>query len=138
VAGDFRIHKNNFVGTIPEELFDLDFLFRFDAYEMDLTGTLSTRIGRLRQLEQLRVSRNKLTGTIPEQIANLSRLRLAWLHLNQFVGSLPVQICENVGPGLLEFLQTDCLPRDDPPNECLCCSACCNRADGICLRNEGI
>jgi hypothetical protein len=90
-------------------------------------------VGQLTDLTQLKVSTNQLTGTIPTEILNLRKLRLAWLHLNQFTGTVPDVVCNNVGPGLLEFLQADCLPVEDPPYNCQCCSACCNRDDGFCL-----
>ncbi len=124
--------NRDIMGTIPEVLFNYPRLLRLDLHEMSLTGTLSTNIGRLGDLEQLRVSRNMLTGTIPTEIGNLSGLRLSWLHLNFITGSLPLNICDNVGPDLLEFLQTDCGPDDDPAVPCLCCSACCERSTNIC------
>ena len=132
---DLRISGCNQEGTIPTELFELTRLARLDLHEQQLSGTLSPLIANLVHLEQLRVSRNKLTGTIPPELANLSELRLAWLHLNEMTGSMPIDICDNVGTGegYLEFLQTDCNPEDNPPIECLCCSACCDRTTQICL-----
>jgi hypothetical protein len=117
-------------------LFNLTKLFRLSVREMALTGTLSTLVGQLTGLTQLKVSSNQLTGAIPSEIQNLPSLRLAWLHLNQFEGQVPDDICNNVQLGGLEFLQADCHPVDDPPNKCLCCSACCDRESEVCLRNE--
>jgi hypothetical protein len=53
-----------------------------------------------------------------------------------FEGQLPDNICLNVRPGGLEFLQTDCLPIEDPPNLYLYCTACCDRETQICLFNK--
>jgi hypothetical protein len=59
-----------------------------------------------------------------------TNLGLAWFHYNLFEGDVPFEICANVLPnGVLEFLQADCGPEDNPAQECACCSACCDRQD---------
>lgn len=131
---DFRLSSNQLEGTIPEELYSLEFLFRFVVDSNSIGGTLSTQVGRLVRLQQLRVSRNQMTGSLPVQIASIQTMRLLWLHLNLFTGSVPVQYCNNVGPGFLQFLNADCGPETNPTQPCICCTGCCDRVTGVCLR----
>jgi hypothetical protein len=49
---------------------------------MDLNETLSTNVGELFELSQLRVSENRLTGSIPSEIQKLRSLEVFWSHLN--------------------------------------------------------
>ena len=140
--GNLRLSENKLTGTIPEELYELTRLSFLDLqknyHEEDkpdygLSGTISTNVGKLTDLISLQYSFNRLTGTIPTEVTNLSRMRLFWTHINLLSGSMPQQICQRVGPGNLEFLQTDCGPEISPVVDCLCCSACCDRDTGICL-----
>jgi Leucine-rich repeat (LRR) protein len=135
---ELRLWGNQMTGTIPSEIYNLRDLNRLSIREMALTGTLSTMVGQLTNLLILRVSTNRLTGTIPSEIENLKQLRLAWLHLNQFEGELPPNICDITGVDRLEFLQADCMPVGNPPNPCVCCSACCDRDTGVCLLAQDV
>jgi hypothetical protein len=70
---DLEIYKNNLTGTIPEELFSLTKMTSLDVNDCQLlTGTLSTRVGQLSQMQRFRVSRNQMVGSIPTEIVNLS------------------------------------------------------------------
>lgn len=124
----FKLNWNKMEGTIPDELYQATYLKTLVLFSNYLNGTLSSDIGRLTDLEYLYVSRNELTGTIPQELSK-AKLALAWLHMNYFVGSVPEVLCEN-NP---EVLQADCFPRQNPPNNCSCCSACCNRNTELCL-----
>jgi hypothetical protein len=101
---------------------------------MDLNETLSTRVGELVELSQLRVSKNRLTGSIPSEIQKLRSLEVFWSHLNLFDGRMPDVICNNRAPDLVDLL-TDCNPPDSPAVPCLCCTSCCNRDLKICDEN---
>jgi hypothetical protein len=108
-------------------------LLRLELSDNALTGTISTRIGLLRLLTDFRVRRNKLTGTIPLQLGSLNALRIMWLHMNLLEGAVPENVCNNVGPGFLEFLNADCGPEENPATPCACCTGCCDRVTEICL-----
>jgi hypothetical protein len=57
-----------------------------------LTGSISTEIGHLINLEILRLGSNELTGSIPPEIGNLTNLTSLHLQENQFTGSMPTEI----------------------------------------------
>ncbi|MCO5603018.1 hypothetical protein L7F22_057160 [Adiantum nelumboides] len=56
---------------------------------LSLTGTLSSELGKLVDLRQLVLRRNKLTGIIPFQLGELGKLEVLDLAHNQFSGQLP-------------------------------------------------
>ena len=104
---------------------------------VELSGPLpATELLQMTDLQQLRVSRNQLSGPIPSELGSMPSLRLAHLHLNLFTGEVPLSVCAANVPEGLNFLQADCDPVEDPPNPCRCCSACCNREDQVCLRQQ--
>jgi hypothetical protein len=134
--------ENKFTGTIPSEVGRLSRCIDFRIHTNpgitgpipDLNETLSTRVGELVELIQLRVSTNRLTGSIPSEIQKLTKLRFFWSHLNLFNGSMPNEICDNRAPGGdLVGLQTDCNPPDNPGVSCRCCTSCCDRDSKLCL-----
>ena len=57
-----------------------------------LTGSISTEIGHLINLEILRLGSNELTGSIPPEIGNLTNLTSLYLQENQLTGSIPTEI----------------------------------------------
>jgi len=132
----FTLNGNQLSGTIPVELCNMtnSRVIMLDGNALD--GSLpTTELSQLQRLIQFKVNNNQLTGPIPSQLGDLPDLRLAWLHLNEFTGTMPDEVCEaasvpNFG---LNYLQADCAPIDNPPNECRCCSACCDRSTGVCL-----
>lgn len=58
----------------------------------NLSGTLTTAIGNLLELETLWLHENNIQGTIPASIGNLTKLRELWLFNNGFTGSIPASI----------------------------------------------
>jgi hypothetical protein len=123
---DIRFNANNLTGTIPDELYGFNMLASFYIYDIPgVTGTISTLIGQLTKLIDLRLSDTGITGTIPSEIGLLTDLILGWFHRTELVGSMPMQVCANVGPDALQYLQTDC--GGSVPVSCDCCTACCDR-----------
>jgi hypothetical protein len=60
---------NNMIqGTIPEELYRLNFLEEFYGYNNQLTGTLSSSIDNFFNLTRLHLSHNNLSGPLPETL----------------------------------------------------------------------
>jgi M6 family metalloprotease-like protein len=87
---------NLFSGTIPEEIWNLTELVSLNLAgklpEGNLTGPLSTRIGKLVNLWYLQLQYNQLSGSIPGEIGNLKKLEHLWIHENKFSGNLPNEI----------------------------------------------
>ncbi len=65
---------------------------KLELLDMNLQGTLPESIGKLDQLQYLRLSSSFLTGTIPAAIGNLSNLEALDLAFNQFTGTVPLEI----------------------------------------------
>lgn len=128
----FQLNDNLLAGTFPVELCNLTNLQAIVLDRNTLTGSLpTTELVELQQLQLFRVSNNRLTGPIPSQLGGLPRLMLAWLHLNEFTGEMPNEVCELAG---IQSLQADCAPFENSANPCRCCSACCDRSNGVCLK----
>ena len=58
----------------------------------NLTGSISSSIGSLSDLEVLDMSENSLGGRIPSQIGNLRKLNILELDDNSLTGSIPSQL----------------------------------------------
>ena len=56
-----------------------------------LGGKLSTEIGAILPLEDLRISNNTFTGTLPTQMGNLVNLKELFAEYNGFTGQIPTQ-----------------------------------------------
>ena len=118
-------------GGIPIELYSLTNLKLFNLSRQQLTGTIPTIVGNMSSLVEFNLSRNQIEGSIPTELSTIQGLQVLHVHLNKMTGIFPVEVCENP---TLRLKQTDCHPVDDPPIPCLCCTACCDRTSGICLK----
>eukprot|EP01124_Arcella_intermedia_P015319 TRINITY_DN21806_c0_g2_i2.p1 TRINITY_DN21806_c0_g2~~TRINITY_DN21806_c0_g2_i2.p1 ORF type:complete len:337 (+),score=53.92 TRINITY_DN21806_c0_g2_i2:521-1531(+) len=101
---------------------------------VNLTGTISTEIGKLVSLSQLAIDNNNLSGTIPTELSYLTRLAELYLNNNQLHGTIPMGIYSF--PYLTQFytvgnqnLCTDCFIFSIP-NSCslglICPCQCLN------------
>ncbi|XP_043713148.1 leucine-rich repeat receptor-like serine/threonine-protein kinase BAM1 [Telopea speciosissima] len=70
-----------------------------DLSNMNLSGTLSSDIGHLRNLVNLTVAANVLSGPVPSELSHISGLRQLNLSNNIFNGSFPSQL------SLLKYLE---------------------------------
>jgi hypothetical protein len=135
---DLRLFDTNLEGTIPEEIYELTSLWRFDLNEANFNGTISSNIGKLQSLSVFRINDNSFTGTLPTEFNSLPSLNTVQLDRNQFSGTVPIEICETAPNETLKFLQADCLP--DPVSglamvTCDCCHSCCNPDLDECVDN---
>lgn len=128
---DFRVSNNFFDGSIPESTFTLPRLFRFEVQNNDLTGSIGPEISSLTSLEVFDISNNQLTGSLPEELGFLPNLRAVKTQNNLFSGVIPTDLCFLTS---MEVLEADCLPEDNPPVECFCCTSCCERDTETCVR----
>ena len=65
---------------------------RLEVIWNNLTGHLSSQLGRLTELEYLYLVGNNLGGSIPASLGRLSRLQDLRLHFNDFTGSIPPEL----------------------------------------------
>jgi len=67
----------------------LSSLVRIDFDKNQLTGSIQSEIGNLRQLEWLDADQNKLTGALPNVFTNMTELEYVDLSGNSFEGQIP-------------------------------------------------
>jgi len=83
-------HKNSFGGQhIPDELFDVSTLVDINLSDSMLGGTLSTKIGRLTQLQRITIDGNSLSGELPAQLGLLQSLKEIEMSNNEWIGTFP-------------------------------------------------
>lgn len=91
----FQGQGNIFQGMLPFDLFFGNWastLQEWWAFDNQLTGTISTALGLLRNLQDFRVGRNNLEGPIPQSTYDLSRLFRFEVNENLLVGSIEPEI----------------------------------------------
>ncbi|KAJ1700172.1 hypothetical protein LUZ63_008684 [Rhynchospora breviuscula] len=66
-----------------------NFVTRVDLGNAQLSGSLVSQLGQLKNLQYLEMYSNSLSGTIPSELGNLTNLVSLDLYLNNFTGSIP-------------------------------------------------
>ncbi|KAJ4874729.1 putative LRR receptor-like serine/threonine-protein kinase [Raphanus sativus] len=87
-----KVYAIDVVGTIPEELWTLEYLTNLNLGQNFLTGPLSPAIGNLTRMEWLTFGINALSGPIPKEIGLLRDLKSLAVGSNYFSGSIPAEI----------------------------------------------
>jgi len=65
---------------------------RIELTGNNLTGSISVELGKVSQLEYLRLESNHLDGNIPVELGNLSLLKTLHLAGNQLTGNIPTEL----------------------------------------------
>ncbi|KAL7540243.1 hypothetical protein ACHAXR_009966 [Thalassiosira sp. AJA248-18] len=152
-----EVNGNSMFGEIPDGLYKMQKLthLRLDDTMMakepwltvpdeGFTGTISTLIGTLKDLEWLILTNNPLSGTIPTELGLCENLSVFRVHRTNVAGSMPQEICilrdkylnSETGTGVL---YSDCRPNnrtDEPFLKCECCSDCCDHTTGVCIADD--
>ena len=134
---DLRIYDTKMEGTVPEELYELTNLWRWDLHTSNFTGTISPKIGNLTSLSIFRINDNRFTGPLPTELESLPSLKTLNFSYNRFNGSVPIGLCDKKAPdGSLQFLEADCLA--SPISgltliTCACCDSCCSPDSEECV-----
>lgn len=134
---DLRLDQNHITGSVPDEHYNMSELRRWDLHNMNLSGTLSTKISQLTNIQTFRIARNRISGTIPTEMGSMIALQDVELHQNDLTGAIPSALCSLRGPEGIVILSADCGRTngiDDPMVTCslTCCSSCCDSATGFC------
>ncbi|XP_024019154.1 probable LRR receptor-like serine/threonine-protein kinase At1g56140 [Morus notabilis] len=79
-------------GPIPEELWNLTFLFSLILGQNYLTGSVSPSIGNLTRMQHLRFDLNALLGEVPKELGQLTDLITLSFSSNNFSGPLPSEL----------------------------------------------
>ena len=101
--------------------------------ENEFSGPLLDRFNwtGLNNLASIELNDNSFSGTIPPSLEGLDAIRSIRLQNNLFTGAVPSNICNIRGLLTLFQLEADCAG-DPVPNQCSCCSTCCDRDTGTC------
>ncbi len=65
---------------------------RLALEDNNLTGAISSQLGRLAKLQEIRLGYNELTGPVPASLGRLSELQTLWLGHNDLTGSIPPEL----------------------------------------------
>jgi Leucine-rich repeat (LRR) protein len=86
------LFSNNLVGTIPEELGNLQYLQELEIQNNQLSSNIPPELGNMTALKTMNLSVNQLTGSIPAELGNLTNLTGLTLSNNQLSGIIPAQL----------------------------------------------
>lgn len=107
--------SNDLIGSIPSIFYNLtNSLQYFNVYNNSLTGTISSEIGKLKNILYLNYGDNYFRGLIPHEINQLTSLKLLFLFNNDLTGTIPINI-----PGLnVLWIDHNRLTGPVPPSLC--------------------
>ncbi|CAB9510819.1 LRR receptor-like serine threonine-protein kinase [Seminavis robusta] len=143
---ELRLEENTLNGSLPDGFynnFPSSHLSRVELSRNRISGTLSSLVGNLQQLQILALDHNEMTGVVPTELARLTNsLSLLYLNANLFSGSVPDEVCSlrssTSSRGFLRYFNADCAvsSNDDtvPPHQCSCCNWCCVRGTDDCTK----
>jgi hypothetical protein len=89
---ELHIAANQFNGTIPEELFDLDHLHQIFLNNNHFSGKIPSGIKAMTGLTVLKLSNNKLTGPMPSDLGLLTNLQQLDVKQNELSGAIPLEL----------------------------------------------
>ncbi|KAI3515601.1 hypothetical protein L1887_14502 [Cichorium endivia] len=84
-----HLSGNGWTGPIPESIRTLRFLEVLDLSHNELTGPVSTFLGKLYKLD---LSYNQINGSIPESLVKLATLADLNLEFNLLTGRIPASL----------------------------------------------
>ncbi|XP_057789525.1 receptor-like protein 54 [Salvia miltiorrhiza] len=83
------LSSNNFSGSIPDSIGNLNSLRYLNLSHNNLMGHIPASLGNISVLESLDLSSNKLDGGIPSELTSLTFLEKLNLSMNNLVGQIP-------------------------------------------------
>ncbi|XP_057797937.1 receptor-like protein 9DC3 [Salvia miltiorrhiza] len=83
------LSSNNFSGSIPDCIGNLNSLRYLNLSHNNLMGHIPASLGNISVLESLDLSSNKLDGRIPSELTRLTFLAKLNLSMNNLVGQIP-------------------------------------------------
>ena len=84
-----NLSNNQLIGSVPEQIGDIDSLRYLNLSFNSLSGNIPESIGNLSNLIELKLHNNDITGALPMEVGNLSNLNILNLYNNQLTGGLP-------------------------------------------------
>ncbi|KAH7528141.1 hypothetical protein FEM48_Zijuj05G0040200 [Ziziphus jujuba var. spinosa] len=87
-----KVYSLGVAGSIPDELWELDYLYNLDLRENYLSGSLPPGIGNLTRLKYLSFGNNGLSGELPKELGELTEMLSLSVSQNNFSGPLPPEL----------------------------------------------
>lgn len=91
------LSRNDFSGSIPDEMGGLHRLLRLDLSDNNLSGVLPVTLALLTRLVTLRLQNNALSGQLPDLTAAMPALRQFNVSNNQLFGEAPEMMRQKFG-----------------------------------------
>ena len=89
---ELNLGDNWLTGEIPADLGKLTNLQTLRLRKNGLAGDMPSETGRLINLQTLDLTENNLMGGIPPETGSLANLQLLWLSNNQLTGAIPAEL----------------------------------------------
>lgn len=80
---------NDITSNIPPEIGNLTNLQMFNVHDCNIWGGIPSEIGRLTRMTNLRLYNNMITGRIPDSMRNMTQLSILRLSQNYLSGEIP-------------------------------------------------
>ena len=90
--GSLWLNQNGLEGSLPDEIFLLTSLRVLAPYGNKISGTISSLVGNLHNLEAFAMGLNELSGTVPSELLSIPNLTLALMSGNHITGTLPSEV----------------------------------------------
>ncbi|KAL3737444.1 hypothetical protein ACJRO7_026243 [Eucalyptus globulus] len=84
-----KVYAMSVAGPIPDELWNLTYLFDLNLAQNLLTGSLSPSIGNLTRMQYLSLGINALSGELPPQLGLLTELLSFYMDSSGVSGQIP-------------------------------------------------
>ncbi|KAF8102241.1 hypothetical protein N665_0199s0016 [Sinapis alba] len=91
-----KVYAIDVVGTIPEELWTLQYLTNLNLGQNFLTGSLSPAIGNLTRMEWIAFGSNNFSGSIPAEIGSCTKLQQIYIDSSELSGNVPLSFANLV------------------------------------------
>ncbi|MFY7758197.1 MAG: leucine-rich repeat domain-containing protein, partial [Flavobacterium stagni] len=86
------LSDNNLSGTLSAKLGDLKNLQSLVLFKNSIEGVIPATLGQLKNLQVLNLSFNKMSGEIPAEISGAVSLKELTLFMNNLTGTIPASI----------------------------------------------
>ncbi len=83
------LNNNNLIGTIPNEIWEMDELSILYLFSNKLSGTIPPEVNGLTKIWRINLNNNDLSGELPPQLGELQHLVFLILSENNFEGYIP-------------------------------------------------
>ena len=89
---EFDLEKMRLSGTLPKELYDMQFVAKLDFEDLAISGTLMSELDGMPYLEYLALTGTYLSGSLPTTLGLLRELNSLMVDDTYMSGSLPFEL----------------------------------------------